>query len=149
MRVLDRGRISVAASAVGMAKRLIDEAAKYAVSRKQFGSRIADFQLIQAMLADSQTEYLAGRSFALEAARMADAGENIREHASCAKLFCSEMLSRVADRAVQILGGAGYIADYPVERLYRDSRVLRIYEGTTQILQIAIAKNMLPRYDRA
>lgn len=146
MRVLDRGRVHVAATALGMMKRLIDESARYALSRKQFGSPIADFQLIQAMLSDSETEYLAGRALAREAAAAVDAGADARQIAACAKYFCSEAASRVADRAVQIFGGAGYVADYPAERFYRDARVLRIYEGTSQILQLAIARVMLKRY---
>jgi acyl-CoA dehydrogenase len=147
LQVLDRGRVGVAASAVGMAKRLIDEAARYAVVRQQFGSRIADFQLVAAMLADSETEYLAGRALVLQAADAVDSGGQTRILAAAAKYFCSEALSRIADRAVQILGGAGYVADYPVERLYRDARALRIYEGTSQILQLVIARAMLRRYE--
>ena len=147
MRVLDRGRIHVAAAALGMMKRLIDESARYSVTRKQFGSRIADFQLIQAMLSDSETEYLAGRALVREAAAAVDAGAETRQIAACAKYFCSEAVSRVADRAVQIFGGAGYVADYPIERMYRDARALRIYEGTSQILQLAIARVLLKRYE--
>jgi len=147
MNVLDAGRISVAASAVGMARRLIDEASRYALQRRQFGQRIADFQLIQAMLADSETEYLAGHALTLRAAEALRAGDNARNLAAAAKYFCSEAVSRIADRAMQILGGAGYMADNPVERFYRDSRVLRIYEGTSQILQLVIARTLLKRYE--
>jgi acyl-CoA dehydrogenase len=147
MQVLNRGRVHVAACAVGMMKRLIDEASRYALTRKQFGSPIADFQLVQGMLADSETEYHAGRALVFEAAGAIDSGGDARQIAACAKYFCSEGASRVADRTVQIFGGAGYVADYPAERFYRDARVLRIYEGTSQILQLAIARVMLKRYD--
>ncbi len=147
MQVLDSGRISVAASGLGMAKRLIDEAARYAMQRKQFGQPIAQFQLIQAMLADSETDYLAGHALVMRAAEALAAGEDTRNLAAAAKYFCSEALSRVADRALQIFGGAGYIAEYPIERLYRDARALRIYEGTSQVLQLVIAKTMLKRYE--
>jgi acyl-CoA dehydrogenase len=146
MRVLNGGRVHVAATAVGMMKRMIDESVRYASSRRQFGSAIADFQLVQAMLSDSQTEYYAGRALVFEAADALDAGGDARELAACAKYFCSEAASRVADRTVQIFGGAGYIADYPAERFYRDARALRLYEGTSQILQLTIARAMLKRY---
>ncbi len=147
MQVLDSGRVSVAASGLGMARRLIDEAARYAVQRKQFGQPISQFQLIQAMLADSETEYLAAHALAMEAARTLERGGDARNLAAAAKYFCSEALSRIADRALQIHGGAGYIAEYHVERLYRDARALRIYEGTSQILQLVIARAMLKRYE--
>ena len=147
MKVLDAGRISVAASALGMAKRLIDEAARYATQRKQFGQAISQFQLIQAMLADSETDYLAGHALVLRAAEALERGEDTRNLAAAAKYFCSEALGRTADRAVQILGGSGYVADYPVERLYRDARAVRIYEGTSQVLQLVIARTMLKRYE--
>ncbi|MBX6317632.1 acyl-CoA dehydrogenase family protein [Pigmentiphaga sp.] len=146
MQVLDSGRISVAASAVGMARRLIDEAARYAVQRKQFGQPIANFQLIQAMLADSETEYLAGHSLVMQAAETLQRGGDARSLAAAAKYFCSEALSRIADRALQIHGGSGYVAEHHVERLYRDARALRIYEGTSQVLQLVIARAMLKRY---
>lgn len=143
MKVLDRGRLHIAAVCVGVAERLIRESVKYASERVQFGKPIADFQLIQAMLADSRTEAYAARSMVLDAARRKDAGENVSTEAACCKLFASEMVGRVADRAVQIHGGAGYIAEYCVERFYRDVRLFRIYEGTTQIQQLVIARNML------
>jgi len=146
MRVLDSGRTGVASCAVGMMRRIIDEAARYALQRKQFGQPIAQFQLIQAMLADSEVEYYAGHALAMRAANAMQAGEDTRILAAAAKYFCSEALGRVADRAVQIFGGAGYVSDYPVERLYRDARVLRIYEGTSQILQLVIARAMLKHY---
>ncbi len=143
MKVLDRGRLSIAAACVGVAERLLREALDYARARKQFGQPIAEFQLIQAMLADSKAEAYAGRSMVLDAARRRDAGEDVATLAACCKLFCSEMVGRVADRAVQIHGGAGYMAEYAVERLYRDVRLFRIYEGTSQVQQLVIARNLL------
>ncbi|MDX3905214.1 MAG: acyl-CoA dehydrogenase family protein [Pigmentiphaga sp.] len=147
MQVLDGGRLSVAASALGMARRLIDEAATYAVQRRQFGQPIAQFQLVQAMLADSETEYLAGHALVTQAAQVLQAGGDARSQAAAAKYFCSEALSRIADRALQIHGGSGYVAEHHVERLYRDARALRIYEGTSQVLQLVIARAMLKRYE--
>ncbi|MFM7524284.1 MAG: acyl-CoA dehydrogenase family protein [Betaproteobacteria bacterium] len=143
MKVLDKGRLHIAAVCVGVAERMLNEALAYAMERKQFGKPIADFQLIQAMLADSKAEIYAARSMVLDAARRRDAGEDISTEASCCKLFASEMCGRVADRAVQIHGGAGYIAEYAVERFYRDVRLFRIYEGTSQIQQLLIARNMI------
>lgn len=145
MKVLDRGRLSIAAVCVGVAERLIRDSLAYAVERKQFGRPIADFQLVQAMLADSQTEAYAARSMVLDAARRRDAGEVVTMEASCCKLYASEMVGRVADRAVQIHGGAGYIADYGVERFYRDVRLFRLYEGTSQIQQLIIARQMIEK----
>ena len=143
MKVLDRARLNIASVCTGIAQRCLDEALAYAKERKQFGKPIADFQLIQAMLADSKTEIYAARSMVLDAARKRDTGVNITLEASCCKLFASEMVGRVADRAVQIHGGAGYMQDYAVERLYRDVRLFRIFEGTTQIQQLVIARHML------
>lgn len=143
MKVLNRGRLHIAAVCVGTAQRLCDESVAYARSRVQFGKPIAEHQLIQAMLADSATETFAGRSMVLEAARMYDSGENVIQHVASAKLFCSEMVGRVADRAVQIHGGAGYMQASPVEHFYRDVRLFRIYEGTSQIQQLIIARQML------
>jgi acyl-CoA dehydrogenase len=143
MKVLDRGRLHLSAVCVGLAERLIDEAVRYARERKQFGKPIGTFQLIQAMLADSRTEAYAARAMVLDAARRKDAGEDIRVPAACCKYFASEMVGRVADRAVQIFGGAGYISEYPVERLYRDARLFRLYEGTSQIQQLLIGRAMV------
>ncbi|MBB4285188.1 acyl-CoA dehydrogenase family protein [Roseospira goensis] len=143
MKVLDRGRIHLAAVCVGAARRLLDEALGYAMERRQFGQPVAAFQLVQAMLADSQAELYAARCMTLDAARRHDAGARVSKEAACAKMFASEMVGRVADRAVQIHGGAGYMADTPVERLYRDARLFRIYEGTTQIQQLVIARAMI------
>jgi acyl-CoA dehydrogenase len=143
MRVLDRGRLHIAAVCVGVAERLIADAVAYASDRKQFGKALADFQLVQAMIADSKTEALAARSLVLETAAKKDAGEPIVLECAAAKYFASEMVGRVADRAVQIFGGAGYIADYGIERLYRDVRLFRIYEGTSQIQQLVIARETI------
>ncbi|MDX3973813.1 acyl-CoA dehydrogenase family protein [Shinella sp.] len=143
MKVLNRGRLHISAVCVGAAERLCDESVRFARERVQFGKPIAEHQLIQAMLADSSTEAFAGRAMVLEAARQFDRGERVIQQAASAKLFCSEMVGRVADRAVQIHGGAGYMQDYPVEHFYRDVRLFRLYEGTSQIQQIIIAREML------
>jgi acyl-CoA dehydrogenase len=143
MKVLEKGRIHIAAICVGVAERMLDDALHYAVERKQFGQPIAEFQLVQAMLADSKMECYAARCMVIDAARRRDAGENVATEASCCKLFASEMCGRVADRAVQIFGGSGYVADHGIERFYRDVRLFRIYEGTSQIQQLVIARNMI------
>jgi len=143
MKVLDKGRIHIAAVCVASAERMLEEALHYAADRKQFGQRIGDFQLVQAMLADSKAEIYAARCMVIDAARRRDDGLPVSTEASCAKMFASEVCGRVADRAVQIFGGAGYMAEYRIERMYRDARLYRIYEGTTQIQQIVIARNML------
>ncbi|WOB06815.1 acyl-CoA dehydrogenase family protein [Piscinibacter gummiphilus] len=143
MKVLDKGRIHIAAICVGVAKRILDDALKYAVERKQFGQPIAEFQLVQAMLADSKTELYAAECMVLDAARKRDAKLPHSTEASCAKLYASEMVGRVADRGVQILGGSGYIAEHAMERFYRDVRLFRLYEGTSQIQQMVIARNMI------
>ncbi len=143
MKVLDRGRLTISASCIGNAERLVRDCLSYAMDRKQFGKPISDFQLVQAMLADCETEIYAARSMVLDAARRKDAGENITKLAAICKYYCSEMVGRVADRAVQIHGGAGYIADYGIERFYRDVRLYRLYEGTSQVQQLIIAREML------
>ncbi len=143
MKVLERGRLHISAVCVGIADRLIDESARYAAQRKQFGQAIGEFQLVQGMLADMKTEWYAGRSMVIDAARKKDLDATVATESSCCKYFCSEMVGRVADRAVQIFGGAGYIADYGIERFYRDVRIFRLYEGTSQIQQLIIARNML------
>ncbi|WP_019516320.1 acyl-CoA dehydrogenase family protein [Sphingomonas sp. Mn802worker] len=145
MRVLDRGRLHISAVCVGVAERLIADCVAYAAERKQFGKPLADHQLIQAMIADSKTEALAARALVLETAKSKDAGKDVVMESAAAKYFASEMVGRVADRAVQIYGGAGYIADYGIERLYRDVRLFRIYEGTSQIQQIIIARETMKR----
>lgn len=143
MQVLDRGRLHISAVCVGIAERLIADSVAFATSRKQFGQPISDFQLIQAMIADSKAECMAAKALVLEAANKKRAGERITLAAAAAKYFASEMVGRVADRAVQIHGGAGYIADYGIERLYRDVRLFRIYEGTSQIQQLIIARETI------
>jgi acyl-CoA dehydrogenase len=143
MQVLDRGRLHISGVCIGVAERLVQECVAYARERKQFGSAIGEFQLIQAMLADSKTESYAARCMVLDAAKKRDAGESVTMEAACSKYFASEMVGRVADRAVQIFGGAGYVADYGIERFYRDVRIFRIYEGTSQIQLIVIARNLL------
>ncbi|WP_448502619.1 acyl-CoA dehydrogenase family protein [Sphingomonas sp.] len=145
MRVLDRGRLHIAAVCVGVAERLIADCVAYAAERRQFGKPIAEHQLIQAMIADSKTEALAARALVLETAAAKDASRDVVLESAAAKLFASEMVGRVADRAVQIYGGAGYIADYGIERLYRDVRLFRIYEGTSQIQQLIIARETMKR----
>ena len=146
MKVLDKGRLHISAISVGIAERLIEDATRYAVDRRQFGQAIADFQLIQAMLADSQTETYAAACMVEETARRRDKGENVGVLAASCKLFATEMVGRVADRAVQIFGGAGYVEDDGIERFYRDVRLFRIYEGTSQIQQTVIAKDLINRY---
>ena len=146
MTALDNGRLSVAGASVGYARRMLDTALRYAMERKAFGEPIAQFQLIQAMLADSQAEIYAADCMARDACARADRGEEIIMEAASAKMFASEMCGRVADRTVQIFGGAGYLKEYPAERFFRDARIYRIYEGTTQILQLQIAKHMLREF---
>ena len=143
MKVLDKGRLHIAAVCVGAAERMLEDALRYAMEREQFGHAIADFQLIQAMLADSKAEIYAAKCMVLDAARKRDSKQDISTEASCCKLFASEMCGRVADRSVQIHGGAGYVSEYAAERFYRDVRLFRIYEGTSQIQQIVIARNMI------
>ena len=145
MKSLDRGRINVASVCVGQSRRILHEATRYSVEREQFGQPIGGFQLIQAMLADSQADLYAAECMLRDVARRYDTGERVSLEASCAKMFCSEMVGRIADRAVQIHGGAGYMRDSAVERLYRDVRVFRIYEGTTQIQQVIIGRELTKR----
>ena len=146
MQSLDNGRLSVAAMGVGMGRRILDTAIRYATERKAFGEAIANFQLIQAMLADSEAELYAAECMIADACVRADRGEAIMRKAAAAKLFASETCGRVADRCVQIYGGAGYLAEYPAERFFRDARILRIYEGTSQIMQLQIAKHLLREF---
>ncbi|TPG13144.1 acyl-CoA dehydrogenase family protein [Sphingomonas oligophenolica] len=145
MRVLDRGRLHISAVCVGVAERLIADSVAYATERQQFGKPIAEHQLIQGMIADMKTESLAARALVMETAARKDRGEDVVLESAAAKYFASEMVGRVADKAVQIYGGAGYIADYGIERLYRDVRLFRIYEGTSQIQQIIIARETIKR----
>ena len=146
MKTLDRGRIHISALSVGCANRLIDLCLSYSTERKQFGQQIAEFQLLQGMIADSKTESYAAECMVLDTAKRRDAGENVNTLASCCKLFATEMVGKVADRAVQIHGGAGYIEEYAVARFYRDVRLFRLYEGTSQVQQGIIAKNLLKKY---
>lgn len=143
MRSLAKGRLHIAAMCVGLAQRLTHESLTYAMNAGQGGTRIAEFQLVQAMLADNETETYAGRTLVLDAARAYVEGNDQRMGPSCAKLFCSEMVGRVADRAVQIHGGMGYMNDVPVSRFYRDARLFRLYEGTSEIQRLIIARQMI------
>lgn len=142
MSVLDKGRLHISAVATGVSKRLIREMVTYSLERRQFGKPIFEHQMLQALIADSQAETYAAECMILDAARRRDAGEDITMLASCTKLFATEACGRVADRAVQIFGGAGYVADYGIERFYRDVRIFRLYEGTSQIQQIIIAREL-------
>lgn len=143
MQSLDNGRLSIAASSAGYARRILDTAIAYARGRKAFGEPIANFQLIQAMIADSEAEIYASECMIADACRRIDAGESVTVQAASAKMFASEACGRVADRCVQIHGGAGYLKAYEAERFFRDARVFRIYEGTTQVLQLVIARRLL------
>ncbi|WP_321796275.1 acyl-CoA dehydrogenase family protein [Caballeronia sp. J97] len=143
MKTLDKGRIHIAAIAVGAAKRMLRDALAYAMERRQFGQPIVEFQLVQGMLADSKAELYAAECMVLDAARRRDEGRDVSIEASCAKYFATEMCGRVADRAVQVHGGAGYIAEYGIERFYRDVRLFRLYEGTSQIQQVIIARGLM------
>jgi acyl-CoA dehydrogenase len=143
MKVLDKGRIHLAAVCVGVAQRMLADSVAYAAEREQFGQAIGDFQLVQAMLADSKTELYAAECMVRDAARKRDAGQNVSTEAACCKYFASEMCGGVADNAVQIHGGAGYMTEYGIERFYRDVRLFRIYEGTSQVQQIVIGRNLM------
>ena len=143
MQVLDRGRLHISAVCVGVAERLIRDCVAYAAERQQFGQPIAGFQLIQGMIADCKTEAMAARALTLETARKRDTGASVTLEAAAAKYFASEMVGRVADKAVQIFGGSGYVADHGIERLYRDVRIFRIYEGTSQIQQVVISRETM------
>jgi acyl-CoA dehydrogenase len=143
MKVLDRGRIHISAVAAGMADRLVKESVDYTVDRKQFGQPVATFQLVQGLIADSRTEAYAARCMVRDIAARYDTGERVSADAAATKYFSTEALGRIADRAVQVHGGAGYMREYKVERFFRDVRLLRIYEGTSQIQQTIIAKALL------
>lgn len=147
MQSLDNGRISVGAAATAYAQRALDSALRYANERKAFGEPIANFQLIQQMLAESETEIYAAECMMADVTARADKGENILRKAAAFKVFASEMCGRVVDRVVQVYGGAGYLAEYDAERFFRDARIYRIYEGTTQILYLQIAKHMLREFE--
>lgn len=143
MKVLDKGRLHIAAACVGLAERILDDMLDYAIQRRQFGKPLSDFQLLQGMFADSRADAYAARCMVLDAARKRDAGLDVSVEASCAKMFASEAVGRIADRNVQVHGGNGYIREYRAEQLFRDARLFRIYEGTTQIQQIIIAKALV------
>ena len=145
MTSLARGRVHIAAVAVGAAQRALDESVGYAASATQGGTPIGDFQLVQAMLADQQTGVMAGRALVREAARLWVSGEDRRTAPSVAKLFCTEMVGKVADLAVQVHGGTGYMREVPVERIYRDVRLLRLYEGTSEIQRLIIGGGLVRR----
>lgn len=144
MKVLDKGRLTMGASALGSAQRLLELSVDYAKQRVQFSRPIAEFQAIQFMLADMATQIYAGRQMLYHAAWLRDQkGTAVVKEASMVKLFCTEMANRVADMAVQIHGGMGYMKDFPVERYYRDLRLTRIYEGTSEIQRLVIARELL------
>jgi acyl-CoA dehydrogenase len=143
MMSLDHARLHMAAVAAGLCRRLIDEGLRYTAERRQFGKPIAEFQLIQGMLADCEAEAFAARAMVEKAACDKDAGQRNTKEAACCKYFATEALFRIADRVLQMHGGCGYIKEYPIERLFRDARLLRIYEGTSQIQQIVIAREMM------
>lgn len=143
MRALNKQRINLAGLCIGPAIRLVDEMVERAGTRKQFGQPVAEFQLVQQMIAESNVEVHAARALLLETARKRDDGQDVTMEASMCKLFASEMCGRVADRAVQIFGGGGYIADNVAERFYRDVRLFRLYEGTSQIHLVNIARRTM------
>jgi acyl-CoA dehydrogenase len=143
MKALNKQRINLAGLCIGPAIRLVDEMVQRAKARRQFGQPIGEFQLVQQMIAQSNTEVHAARALLLETARKRDAGQDVTMEASMCKLFASEMCGRVADRAVQVFGGGGYIADNVAERFYRDVRLFRLYEGTSQIHLLNIAKRTM------
>jgi acyl-CoA dehydrogenase len=143
MTSLARGRVHIAGLAVGTAQRALDESVSYAASNTQGGERIGNFQLVQAMLADQQAGVLAGRAMVRETARAWVSGQDRRIAPSAAKLFCTEMVGRVADLAVQVHGGTGYMRDIPVERIYRDVRLLRLYEGTSEIQRLIVGGGLI------
>jgi acyl-CoA dehydrogenase len=143
MKSLVRGRVHIAAVCVGMAERLLDESVAHARSSRQGGQPIGEFQLVQAMLAEIQTGVLAGRALVLQTALDYDSGADRRIGPSAAKLYCAEMVGRAADLAVQIHGGLGYMRGVPVERMYRDARLFRIYEGTSEIQKLIIGRALV------
>jgi acyl-CoA dehydrogenase len=143
MKVLDKARLTIAAVCVGAADRMLGDTLRYVMERRQFGQAVGEFQLVQAMLADCRTELLAARCMVVESSRQRDAGQDVTLEASCCKYYASEMCGRVADRCVQMHGGAGYMQEYAIERFYRDVRLFRLYEGTSQIQQLVIARQMI------
>jgi acyl-CoA dehydrogenase len=148
MTSLARGRVHIAALAVGSAQRALDESVAYAAAATQGGEPIGNFQLVQAMIADQQTGVMAGRALVRDAARQWVSGEDRRIAPSAAKLFCTEMAGKVADLAVQIHGGTGYMREVPVERIYREVRLLRLYEGTSEIQRLIIGGGLVKAAQR-
>jgi acyl-CoA dehydrogenase len=146
MRSLDHARLHMSAVATGLSLRIIDEGVRYASDRVQFGKAISQFQLIQGMLADCEAEALASRAMIEKVSRMKDDGLPVTKETACCKYFTTEALGRIADRVLQIHGGYGYIKEYAIERLFRDARLFRIYEGTSQIQQLVVAREMLKQY---
>jgi acyl-CoA dehydrogenase len=149
LMALDDGRIHMAAVAVGVSRRLIDESVGYALSRQQFGRPIAEFQLIQAMIADGEADLRAAQALVEKTALSRDMGENVTLDAASCKYFSTEALWRIADRALQIHGGLGYVSETAVERLFRDSRIFRILDGTSQIMQLVIAREVMKKHTSA
>ncbi|GAA4326417.1 acyl-CoA dehydrogenase family protein [Klenkia terrae] len=143
LTVLSRGRLHVAALCVGMAQRVLDESVAYAATAEQGGAPIGRFQLVQALIADMHTELLAGRAMVVDVAARYDTGEDTSIGPSAAKLFCSEMVGRATDRAVQVHGGLGYLRTTPVERFYRDARLYRLYEGTSEVQRVIVGSGLL------
>jgi acyl-CoA dehydrogenase len=143
LTVLSRGRLHIAALCVGMAQRVLDESVAYAATAKQGGAPIGRFQLVQAMLADMHAELLAGRSMVRDVAARYDSGEDTSVGPSSAKLFCTEMVGRAVDKAVQVHGGMGYLRTTPVERFYRDARLFRLYEGTSEVQRVIVGGALL------
>ena len=147
MQSLNGGRLSVASAALGLARRALDSGVRYALERKAFGQPIANFQLMQAKFADSKADIYAAECMLRDACACADRKQDIRLKAACVKLFVTEMCGRIVDRVVQIYGGAGYLREYDAERFFRDARIFRIFEGTSEIMQLVIAKQLLREYD--
>jgi acyl-CoA dehydrogenase len=148
MSVLARGRVHIAALCVGLAERILEESTAFAATNRQGGRPIGEYQLVQAMLAESYTELRAGRALVLDTAARYDDGTDVVMGPSAAKLYCSEMVGRVADRGVQIHGGSGYMRATPVERFYRDARLYRIYEGTSEIQKLIIGRSLVTQAQR-
>jgi acyl-CoA dehydrogenase len=146
MKVLDRGRLTIAAACCGAAERLIEMMLDYATERVQFGKPIVEHQLVQALIADSKRDSYVAWCALMDACRRRDAGERITTHAACVKYFASEMVWRVADAAVQVHGGNGYMQDYRVEQFLRDVRLYRLYEGTSQIQQLIIVRDLIKEH---
>jgi acyl-CoA dehydrogenase len=149
MRILDKGRLTIGAAAVGASQKLLDLCVEYANQRVQFGKTLGQFQMIQTMLADMATEIYAARQMLYHAAWLRDQGRNTTREASMVKLFASEMGCRIADRAVQIFGGMGYMEEMPIQMYFRDLRLYRIFEGTSEIQRIVIARDLLKQHEKA